>query len=544
MPPNPASAAPKTLADLAKLLGVSAAYLKVVLRKARRYRTFHIPKKTGGHREIASPTPPIRFLQRKLLAYLETLYQGRSSAHGFIKGRSIRSNAEPHAKSRFVLNIDLENFFPTIHFGRIRGMLMSKPYYLGKQAAQMIADLCCRNRVLPQGAPTSPILANMVCAQMDSQLKALAKKYHCMYTRYADDLSFSTKARSFPKALARIPTDEGGQLDVGDELLQLIIASGFRVNTGKIRIATRHERQEVTGLTTNRFPNVPRRFVRQIRAMLHAWKTFGLDKAQQEFWQKYDKRKGRLKPQPAFANVVRGKIEFVGSIRGKADPLYWRLLGQYAKLDPSYQLEEPDDFVESDVRELKRAVVVLRDRSGQSTAFYLKGFGLVTCSHAITDPDSLQIVRADDPLETEYPVKLLARDIKLDLAILESPIPAVKELRLGDDTHIKQRDTVRLLGFPQHHKAADVSIYEGDVVHDYQVEDKVRRFHISCPIIQGNSGGPLLNVRNQVVGVAVKGGIGELNGVVPISYLFRLQIPKPGGTVETVATAQATTTNE
>jgi RNA-directed DNA polymerase len=121
----------KTHNDVATLLEVSPAYLKFVLRAAPRYKLFHIPKKTGGLRQIAAPTGPILQLQKKLLPYFETLYGGRISAHGFIKGKSIYSNAEPHAKSRFVFNIDLENFFPSIHFGRVRGLLMGKPYYMG-----------------------------------------------------------------------------------------------------------------------------------------------------------------------------------------------------------------------------------------------------------------------------------------------------------------------------------------------------------------------------------------------------------------------------
>jgi hypothetical protein len=511
----------RTHDDVATLLGISPKYLKLVLRLAPRYKVFHIPKKTGGLREIAAPTGAILQLQKKLLPYLESLYAGRTSAHGFIKGKSIHSNAEPHSRSRFVLNIDLENFFPTIHFGRIRGMLMGKPYYVGKAAATIIADLCCRSGMLPQGAPTSPVLSNMICAQLDSQLKALAKQYYCTYTRYADDLTFSTKARSFPKAIAEIPTDIGGQLEVGEDLALIIQRNGFKINQKKVRLATRHQRQEVTGLTTNRFPNVQRRFIRQIRAMLHAWERHGYDLAQHEFSLKYDKRANRLNG-VYFSRVVRGKIEFVGSIRGKTDPLYWRLLRKYAKLIPNYILKEPNDFVEYDVKELKKALWVLMDDSGQSTAFFLKGFGLVTCAHAITNINSLYVIRPDDPLETPHPVVVVAKDDKRDLALLKAPFNPPKELHFGDDSEITQGIAIRLLGFPKHHTNADVSVAEGHVVHQYEFE-KMRRFHISVQIIKGNSGGPLLNSRNQVVGVAIKGGTDELNAVVPISYLLYLR---------------------
>ena len=280
-------------------------------------------------------------------------------------------------------------------------------------------------------------------------------------------------------------------LAVGDELADIVKHNGFNVNPQKIRLATRHERQEVTGLTINRFPNVQRRFIRQIRAMLHAWEKHGLHCAQAEFEHKYDKRKGRRNPHPSFSRVLRGKIEFVGSIRGKADPLYWRLLRKYSQLDGNCVLEEPPEFIEYDVQELKRAVWVFMDGERQSTAFFLKDFGLVTCGHAITDRNNLHIFRSQDPLETQYPVIVRAISEELDLAILDTvdslPMPK-KELRIGDDSQIKQRDTVRLLGFPKHHQGADVSWYEGYLVHEHKVE-KRRRFHISAPVIPGNSGG-------------------------------------------------------
>lgn len=291
MPPLPPRIfSPKTTNDLATLLGVSAKYLKVVLRSEKHYDVFYLTKKSGGIREIAAPSNPIRSLQEKFLHYLEHLYRGRAPAYGFIKGKSIKLNADKHAKSQFVLNVDLKDFFPLIHFGRVRGMLMGKPYFFGSNASRDAADLCCRRSALPQGAPTSPILSNMVCAKLDSELKALARKYNCVYTRYADDITFSTKARRFPAPLARVPTETDNELRVGEELLATIHGNGFAINEKKIRLTSRHQRHEVTGLTVNNFPNVQRRFVRQVRAMLHAWRKFGYDSAEKEFHLRYDKR--------------------------------------------------------------------------------------------------------------------------------------------------------------------------------------------------------------------------------------------------------------
>jgi RNA-directed DNA polymerase len=519
--PPPLKLGPQTVDDVATLLGVSVAYLKVVLKKAPRYTVFQITKRNGGTRGIAAPTPPLRQLQEKLLAFFEGLYGQRSPVFGFAKGRSIKLNAARHVKSKFVLNLDLQDFFPSIHFGRVRGLLRGKPYFFGAEASRIIADMCCRSGALPQGAPTSPILSNMVCGKMDSELKALAKKYHCEYTRYADDITFSTGMKNFPAKLAVLPTETNNLLQLGDELVAIIHGNGFQVNHKKVRLRTQHQRQEVTGLTVNKFPNVQRRLVRQVRAMLHAWGKFGLAMAESEFQTKYDKK--HRKKIPSFPRVLKAKIEFIGHIRGNNDPLYWRLLRRYANLDKDFELKEPADFVEFDIAEIKKAIWVLIDKSsyGQSTAFMLRGFGLITCDHGIEDEKELYASRSPDPLKTEYQVKVLARDQKLDLALLSAPLPKQKELCIGDDSVIKQLDPIRLLGFPQHHDGADVSIHEGHMVHEYKFED-LRRFHISPTVIQGNSGGPVLNSRNQVVGVAIKGGPGELNAVVPVSYLFHL----------------------
>ena len=182
--------------------------------------------------------------------------------------------------------------------------------------------------------------------------------------------------------------------------------------------------------------------------MLHASGKYGLDAAETEFRTKYDKH-ARTSGQPSFKFVVRGKIEFVGSIRGKLDPLYWRLLRAYARLDPNCKLIEPPGFVEYDMDELKKGIVVLTDLSTfmQSSAFYLAGVGLVTCSHAISDPAQLVITEAKDPLDTQTPVDLVAKDNQADLAILKPQLLPKKWLAVGDEDQLKQFDGVMLCGF-------------------------------------------------------------------------------------------------
>jgi RNA-directed DNA polymerase len=162
---------------------------------------------------------------------------------------------------------------------------MGKPYYVGPKAATILAQICCLSNELPQGAPTSPIISNMICAQMDSQLTMLVEKYNCYYTRYADDLTFSTNLREFLSVFVTKSTD--GQIKVGSELEEIIVSNWFKINTNKIHLQHFSRRQQVTGLVVNKFPNVRRKYVRNLRAVLHAWQIYGYEKAEKQLHDKY-----------------------------------------------------------------------------------------------------------------------------------------------------------------------------------------------------------------------------------------------------------------
>jgi RNA-directed DNA polymerase len=326
----------RTRQDVASLLDIDDSrlvYHLYIVPDSRKYTSFYIPKKSGGSREITAPVTALKIIQQKLNQVLQCVYQPKPSVHSFVPGRSIVTNAEMHCGKEWVFNIDLKDFFPSINFGRVYGMFQAIPYNLNQTVATVLAQICCFDNALPQGAPTSPTVSSMICAKMDAQLQRLAKKHRCFYTRYADDITFSTSLRVFPYALARV--DSLGQLEVGDELRQIIDENGFEINSSKVRLQRKNRRQGVTGLTTNEKLNVRRKYVRQIRAMLHAWDRFGLDAAEQEFLAHYNsKHRGPFKEPPSFPKVVKGKIEFLGMVRGKNDPIYLRFLAQLRDLAP------------------------------------------------------------------------------------------------------------------------------------------------------------------------------------------------------------------
>jgi hypothetical protein len=218
-------------------------------------------------------------------------------------------------------------------------MFMAFPYNLPPKISTILAQICCYENQLPQGAPTSPIVSNMVCARLDSQLQQLARKYKCYYTRYADDITFSTSISHFPAALARVYSDSATPYtEVGSELEQVIKQNGFEVNKSKTRLQKADRHQEITGLTVNEFPNVSRSYVNNIRAMLHAWEKYGYENAARRFAEIHqDEKKTLAEGLPPFKTIVRGKIEFLRSVRGSSNSTYKKLATHLAALDPEFK---------------------------------------------------------------------------------------------------------------------------------------------------------------------------------------------------------------
>ncbi len=132
-----------------------------------RYTSFNLTKRRGGFRTIAAPVSSLKILERKLATILELVYDPRSCVCGFVVNKGIVDNAIPHLARAHVLNVDILDYFPSINFGRVRGLFMARPYSLPANVSTVLAQICCFNNQLPQGAPTSPIVSNMICARLD-----------------------------------------------------------------------------------------------------------------------------------------------------------------------------------------------------------------------------------------------------------------------------------------------------------------------------------------------------------------------------------------
>ena len=270
----------QSLTDLAKLLGFTPKGMSYVLYKmdpAKKYRSFEIPKKSGGVRNINAPEPQLALLQSRLAELLYTCVHEKKqenarfwfASHGFQQGRTIISNAEVHRRRRFVFNLDLENFFGTINFGRVRGFFIHDTMFsLEPKLATIIAQIACHDNALPQGSPCSPVISNLIGNILDSRLLALARDNRCTYTRYADDLTFSTNETIFPTDIAVNMHD--ADWEVGVTLKKTIERTGFFINPEKTRMSLRQSRQTVTGLVVNAKANINQDYYRAARAMCNS----------------------------------------------------------------------------------------------------------------------------------------------------------------------------------------------------------------------------------------------------------------------------------
>ncbi|MCJ7484045.1 MAG: reverse transcriptase family protein [Thermodesulfovibrionales bacterium] len=335
----------KDIADLLEIEKNKLNYHLYVLSPSKKYSTFMIKKKGGGKREITAPISPIKILQRKLSKALELIFTPKNCIHGFIRGRNILSNARAHQKKRFVLNLDLKDFSPSIHFGRVRGLFMGIPYNLNKDVSTILAQICCHDGKLPQGAPTSPIISNMICAKLDSNLKKLAKENQCVYTRYADDITFSTNRSKFPSPIAYLT--ESGETEIGNELSKLIEINGFEINPFKNRLQFKYQRQSVTGLTVNRYANINRKYLKKLRAILFAWKKYGIESTSTNYFNKFPDRDYSDKETniDLFKQIMKGKIDFIGMVKGKSSKTYIDLQSKFYSLAP--ELKKMKKFIYS-----------------------------------------------------------------------------------------------------------------------------------------------------------------------------------------------------
>jgi hypothetical protein len=322
------------LARLRELLGIrSAKQLGWMLLATDSgdgpYTRFTIPKRDGSERAICAPKPQLLWVQRQILGQILAKIPAHESAHGFVEGRSTVTNARPHLGSKLLVKFDLRDFFPTIHYYRVLGLFTRLGYPLddarfgteddSTRVAATLARLCCytpQSHVwhlghCPQGAPTSPAISNLVCRRLDARLLGLANRNGGVYTRYADDLTFSFKEDKLDLGRFRWWVD------------QVCHQEGFIVHQDKFRVIRAAQRQVVTGIVVNDVLRVPRNERRRFRAILHNCRTQGVE----------SQAKGRTN----FTAWLRGYASYIHMVHPEEGVELLRQVDELLGIDPGEQ---------------------------------------------------------------------------------------------------------------------------------------------------------------------------------------------------------------
>ena len=310
-----------------------------------RYNYFEIEKKSGGTRKITTPrNRSYMELLRCVNTMFKSIYTPSDYAKGFTEGRSVVTNANAHIGQNYVFNIDLKDFFQSIEQPRIWKRFQLEPFCFPATIANVLAGLCSMREtlvddtgkktykyVLPQGAPTSPIITNMICDKLDRRLAGLAKRFGIHYSRYADDITFSSMHYVYAK--------DG---DFRTELERIISDQGFTINISKTRLQKRGSRQEVTGIIVSNKINVTKKYTREIRSLLYIWEKYGYSKALLKYMQKHSVKNDTNKKKNAnLMTFLNGKLLYLKMVKGGKDPVYSRLHEKYIELMPKNNKKYP-----------------------------------------------------------------------------------------------------------------------------------------------------------------------------------------------------------
>lgn len=532
-----------TRQDVADLLGIterSLRYFLYAVRPDNMYTQFVIKKKNGDDRYINAPDEKLRNIQIKTANILNCVYKVKPAAHGFVMDKNIITNAKNHVRRKYVFNMDLENFFDQIHFGRIRGMLMNPPYSIGSEAALVIAQIACYKGKLPQGAPSSPILTNMICAPLDTQFTRLARENNLCYSRYADDITFSSNKNVFPQEI--VYTDLKG-VHLGKEIQDILTKNSFSANQRKTRIFDSHRRQEVTGLVVNRIVNIRRSYVKKIRAILFHCQNDGIYQTAKVYIEKGNCNNSKiiemLKNETEenqeiivewFKAVLKGKIGYIKQVRGEKNLIYLK----YAKILNNVFEEEifhiSEDF--ELLKKVEKSVFILEAETNsnyiQGSGFILKNIGLLTNYH-VTESNEIYTVstyKNEKICSVSNELNLVKNNRDIDYACYSFGKNSEDALSLGSSKELVIGSAVLVVGYPDYNKNNSPEIQPTTIISERFYMGQ-RIYTIAGRIVHGASGGVVLNDEYKVVGVIRCGPVtleetsdSAVQGIIPIDDII------------------------
>jgi len=450
------------------------------------------------------PNSRLKYIQTVLLMLLVNKYKPRKIAHGYIKGKSVITNAAAHKGRKYMLSIDISNFFGSITKKRVRGLFLSLG--LEQDVAEFISAVTTLRDALPQGAPTSPLISNMISYRLDIALMDYAKTKGVRVTRYADDITFSSFRPIDNLFIGRLPNPGAVELsELDPALISLFSRNGFKLNEKKCWYMGVKSRKNVTGLVINEFPNVNRKYIRNIRALLHSIDTKGYLLANNQFSSL--RKPNSNPPNPNLLKYsLHGKINWVGQVKGRGDNVYRNYALRYNAIFPDHSLK----IAPSEEDRINNGVWVI-DRwdepQTQGTAFFLEGVGLVTAYHVVKELSVFDELDIYLPLGKSKKFKAYKTNRfceHKDLVVLSHNIPKADFLEFVLAKSVIKRESISVIGFPNHDAGEDTSIREGKI-QNISTISAVKRIEVSAEIYEGMSGGPIINNEGKVVGVCYKG---------------------------------------
>ncbi len=535
----------QTIDELCNILDISKNQLfYIVYKKKNKYRTFNIPKKNGKMRTIFAPDYDLRNFQKKIKNILEDSYNFPDYIHGFVKGKSNSTNADVHVHKRFVLNIDIEDFFPTIHFGRVCGLFQNRPFYCSKVVSYYLAKLICCDGFLPQGSPCSPVISNIICFTMDKEIFRLCKRNRCVYTRYADDITISSNREIFPKEIA---FKRDNEVAISDELIKIIsggFKNGFKVNTYKLNFSKRMQRHEVTGIIVNEKKNLKKKFVKKVRAILYEINKNGFLSAYNKTFNSVCKDE-----QYAFKKLKRylsGKLNYYRMVRGNNNLMFLKYASEFNKTFDCEQFNV-DDIKNLMEYNVERCMIISDENiSNQGSAFKLDNDKVYTSTHVLINstvlPEFIDNEKTEEYFK-QFPLSLPNKnslflnifdkeknfkdnvrytikesDVESDIVNIDNKLN-IKSYKKSKNK-CKIGDEVILVGYADYTSKSDIYIIKTRIISENVLFGR-KMFVTNDHPRHGMSGGPVLNSKKEVVGIVYAGVDeedynGSMSGFIPL----------------------------
>lgn len=533
--------------DISNFIDVEYKDLKGVLFSKKNYFSFEVPKKNGDMRTISAPKEKLNKIQHNLLEKLNSVYKPRNCVNGFVKNKSILTNAKEHINNKYLLNLDLKDFFPTINFYRVRNLFMSKSFNASKKVASILANIVTYNGKLPQGACTSPLISNMICRRLDNRLYKFFYVNNACYTRYADDISISWNDD------VKVEIFNYHNKSINPLIDTIIIDEGFTINQKKTKYSTNKSHKEVTGIIINDVINARKDYFFRLKSMINDALKNGIEDAYRHYCEKRN-IEFKTENKNDFIDVLLGTFNFYEMIvnegiesrdRYKRIALKLNKILGHGYCDIKFSRDELYNNA-CFLFEYKKDGGVL----GTGTIFKM-GKYFITCKHCLMDDEEFQRLKTFDNeivsniLYSKYSYCYVNENgdeielgkvyvsSKYDVALFYNPNYYEQVVFKASQEESKETDKIEIFGFPDYLNGDKKSRLSGHLTSERLFNsndvgtEKIPFYTTDIAIITGNSGGPVINSKNEVIGIVEYGqdeqkhGLAKVNnGISKIKYVL------------------------